>query len=286
MIVFTKTTYKINMLTIGIIALCAVGCSDKKEPPAGIAPPVDKDGRHFLADKPLKLLSETTSKTLSLHEKSQEANKRYTEYKATYSAGALQIPVPPPDEMRKPISLEKATEGIPGNGPLTAVIQTTLGEIRCKLLEKESKEGVLYFVSLARGINRWWNGSVTEWSDAPFYRGLPVYMVKSGEFIMAGLPRDIAITNVAYKPPPPPIIPPERTVLSAYALALFTIRETNTFDTIFMITAIDRPTLPDVPYPIGTCEPYQVVQTISGQPTTSLGIPLDEITIQSISFVR
>jgi peptidyl-prolyl cis-trans isomerase A (cyclophilin A) len=55
------------------------------------------------------------------------------------------------DPMKGHFTLEQATKGLSGSGPLMAKIETTVGTINCELFDKQAPITVANFVGLARG---------------------------------------------------------------------------------------------------------------------------------------
>jgi peptidyl-prolyl cis-trans isomerase A (cyclophilin A) len=86
-----------------------------------------------------------------------------------------------------PITLEEATDGLDGDGPLTAEISTDLGAITCKLLPDVAPETVASFVGLARGKRALRDPKSGEWVKRPFFDGLlfhrvlPEFMIQGGD---------------------------------------------------------------------------------------------------------
>ncbi|MDX2021868.1 MAG: peptidylprolyl isomerase [Deltaproteobacteria bacterium] len=85
-------------------------------------------------------------------------------------------------------TLEEATAGLEGQGPLTAVLDTSKGQLDCRLFEKESPITVANFVGLARGLRSFLNPRTHQWEKRPYYDGLlfhrviPGFMVQTGDF--------------------------------------------------------------------------------------------------------
>src|SRR5262245_29035579 len=59
------------------------------------------------------------------------------------------------DPAKGNFTLEEATKGLAGTGPLTAKIETTLGVFTCELYDKQAPMTVANFVGLARGVRPW-----------------------------------------------------------------------------------------------------------------------------------
>ena len=56
------------------------------------------------------------------------------------------------DPAKGHFTLEEATKGLPGSGPLVAKIETTQGTFTCELFDKQAPITVANFVGLARGL--------------------------------------------------------------------------------------------------------------------------------------
>jgi peptidyl-prolyl cis-trans isomerase A (cyclophilin A) len=93
---------------------------------------------------------------------------------------------PPDDPAAGQFSIEDATAGLAGTGPLEATIETDLGTLSCKLYEKEAPITVANFVGLARGVRPWKKGG--EWVKTPLYDGTVFHRVVKGFMIQGGDP--------------------------------------------------------------------------------------------------
>ncbi len=93
---------------------------------------------------------------------------------------------PPDDPTGGQFSLDDATAGLAGTGPLRALIQTDLGALDCELYEKDAPITVANFVGLARGTRPWKKGG--EWVKTPLYDGTVFHRVVKGFMIQGGDP--------------------------------------------------------------------------------------------------
>jgi peptidyl-prolyl cis-trans isomerase A (cyclophilin A) len=72
-------------------------------------------------------------------------------------------------------------------GPLYAVFQTSMGDIKCRLFEAESPETVKNFVGLALGKKEWRLPGTEMWVKKPLYDGtifhrvIPEFMIQGGD---------------------------------------------------------------------------------------------------------
>jgi peptidyl-prolyl cis-trans isomerase A (cyclophilin A) len=98
-------------------------------------------------------------------------------------------------EVRPPTAddLARYTKDIPGNGPLMAKFETTMGTINCELLPDKAPMTVANFVGLATGKKAWQNPSSGSTEvGKPFYDGLtfhrviPAFMIQGGDPLGVG----------------------------------------------------------------------------------------------------
>jgi peptidyl-prolyl cis-trans isomerase A (cyclophilin A) len=98
---------------------------------------------------------------------------------------------PTSGDVRAPVAADLAeyTKDLPGNGPLTATIDTSLGGFHCELFADQAPMTVANFVGLATGKKPWRNprtGAVE--NGKPFYDGLTFHRVIPGFMIQVGDP--------------------------------------------------------------------------------------------------
>jgi peptidyl-prolyl cis-trans isomerase A (cyclophilin A) len=93
-----------------------------------------------------------------------------------------------PDPVTGEFTLEQATEGLTGTGPLKATIIVDLGRIECTLEAEKAPRTVANFVGLARGKRPWWDPYSGTWVHRPFYNGLVVHEVIPDSDIAFGSP--------------------------------------------------------------------------------------------------
>jgi peptidyl-prolyl cis-trans isomerase A (cyclophilin A) len=95
------------------------------------------------------------------------------------------------DEVRPPTAADLAeyTKDLPGDGPLTATIETNMGVFHCELYADKAPMTVANFVGLATGKKPWRNPRTGEvMKGKPFYDGLSVHRVAPGFVIQGGDP--------------------------------------------------------------------------------------------------
>jgi peptidyl-prolyl cis-trans isomerase A (cyclophilin A) len=83
--------------------------------------------------------------------------------------------------------LDGYVRDLPGAGPLTAAIETSMGTIRCTLLADQAPMTVANFVGLARGLKSWRHPGTGEVTRKPLYEGvvfhrvIPDFMIQGGD---------------------------------------------------------------------------------------------------------
>lgn len=104
-------------------------------------------------------------------------------------------------DVRAPVAADLAeyTKDLPGNGPLTATIDTSLGVFHCELFADKAPMTVANFVGLATGKKPWLNprtGAVE--NGKPFYDGLIFHRVIPGFMIQGGDPLGVGTGGPGY----------------------------------------------------------------------------------------
>ncbi len=103
------------------------------------------------------------------------------------------------DPAKGSFTLDEATKGITGSGPLTAKIETTLGTFTCELYDKQAPITVANFVGLARGLRPWKDPKTGQWVKKPYYDGLIFHRVIPGFMVQGGDPLGVGTGNPGYK---------------------------------------------------------------------------------------
>ena len=104
------------------------------------------------------------------------------------------------DPTKGTFTLEQATKGLSGSGPLTAKIETTLGTFTCELFDKQAPKTVANFVGLARGTRPWKDPKTGKWVEKkPLYDGLIFHRVIPGFMIQGGDPLGVGTGNPGYR---------------------------------------------------------------------------------------
>jgi peptidyl-prolyl cis-trans isomerase A (cyclophilin A) len=114
----------------------------------------------------------------------------------TFSVGARAAD---DDPAKGNFTLDDATKGLAGQGPLTAKIETTLGVFTCELYDKQAPMTVANFVGLARGVRPWKDPKTDQWVKKPLYDGLIFHRVIPGFMVQGGDPLGVGTGNPGYK---------------------------------------------------------------------------------------
>ncbi len=197
----------------------------------------------------------------------------------------VEIPVDSPDG-RDPtggkFSLDDATAGLEGSGPLMATITTSHGELRCRLYDDKAPVTVASFVGLARGTRPFRNLD-GRWVKKPFYDGTTFHRIIKGFMIQGGDPLGTGAGGPGYE-----IVDeiwPGATHDRAGLLCMAN-RGKNTNGSQFFITDAATRQL-DGNYTIfGECSPVSVVSDIARVPKGSDDRPISPVTIERIEISR
>ena len=112
--------------------------------------------------------------------------------------GAVTARAEDEDPAKGHFTLEEATKGLSGSGPLVAKLETSQGTLTCELYDKQTPITVANFVGLARGL-RPFRDKDGKWVKRPFYDGLIFHRVIPGFMIQGGDPLGSGIGNPGYK---------------------------------------------------------------------------------------
>lgn len=77
---------------------------------------------------------------------------------------------------------------VPGEGPLRALLRTSMGEVEVELFEREAPRTVANFVALASGAVEWKRPTGEKTRD-PLYKGLIFHRVLPGMLVQGGDPK-------------------------------------------------------------------------------------------------
>lgn len=201
------------------------------------------------------------------------------------SAPVAETPVDSPDGSDPTggrFSLDDATAGLEGSGPLTATITTSHGTMRCRLYDDKAPVTVASFVGLARGTRPFRNLD-GRWVKKPFYDGTTFHRVIKGFMIQGGDPLGTGAGGPGYELVDE--IWPGATHDRAGLLCMAN-RGKNTNGSQFFITDAATRQL-DGNYTIfGECSPVSVVSDIARVPKGSDDRPTSPVTIERIEISR
>jgi len=193
------------------------------------------------------------------------------------------------DPLAGKFPIDEATRGVPGQGTLTAVIETSMGSFTCELFEKDAPNTVANFVGLARGLRPFRDPTSGEWKKKPFYDGLIFHRVIPGFMIQGGDVTGRGNGNVGYS------ILDEKNAphsFSAGGMMAMANRGPNTGDSQFFITEGPTPALDDGGgagghYQIfGQCKEIQLVKSIARVPRDGMDRPMQDVRIKRVVIER
>jgi peptidyl-prolyl cis-trans isomerase A (cyclophilin A) len=275
------------VLLPALLAALAWACSEPEGQSKIVSGPLPEapqaeDGRHFLAEQPLKTFDKKRSDLWKDMEAIGRARQRQKDYRDKHS-----VVVDPtvPDPLRgQPLSLAGAVEGITGKGALRAEIVTTSGSISCELLADRQERGVAHFVGLARGTRPWWDAALGRWQAESFYRNLPIYRIDPGRAVFSGCPMGVGFAEVGFRTP---AVPEDITVQAEpLTLGVLVSKKTKTMGPQFVVTGGQRGEL-DVPFvPIGSCRPGDELDRLLREPVAEEGLPVRELVLVRIDILR
>lgn len=181
-------------------------------------------------------------------------------------------------------ALQRYTEGIEGEGFLTATLHTSAGDIQCRLFEDEAPLTVANFVGLARGLKAWTDPQTQEpVSGKPFYDGLIFHRTIPNFMIQAGDPTGTGNGGPGYQ------LPDEISEELSHdrpGILSMANRGPATGGSQFFITESAIPAADDRHAIFGACENLDVIRVIARSPTDTQSRPLEPPSIKSISFAR
>jgi peptidyl-prolyl cis-trans isomerase A (cyclophilin A) len=186
-----------------------------------------------------------------------------------------------PDPLHGRFTLEQASAGLAGTGPLVATIETRLGNFSCELLSREAPVTVANFVGLARGSRDFWDPTAGRWVRRPFYDGsifhrvIPDFMIQGGDILRSGMGGpgfEFADENVQGH--------------NAPGLLCMANHGPNTNGGQFFITEVAKPHL-DGSYSIfGRCTPTELVARITAVESDRGNMPIEAIVIDHVRITR
>ncbi len=177
-------------------------------------------------------------------------------------AAPPEAPVSGDDPVHGKFTLDDATAGLAGKGPMVAELETDLGKLDCDLYDDKAPITVANFVGLARGL-RPFKAPDGKWTKKPAYDGTTFHRVVKGFMIQGGDPSGTGAGEPGY------VIPDEVWPGSAHdqrGLLCMANRGPNTNGQQFFIMDAAARHL-DGGYTIfGKCGPDAVIEKLASVP--------------------
>lgn len=190
---------------------------------------------------------------------------------------------PGPDPMSGSFTLAQATAGLAPSGPLVAIIKTSKGDLRCKLLDEKAPIAVANFVGLARGTRPFKDKN--QWVTRHAYDGTTFHRVIKGFMVQGGDPQGTGRGEPGYTFKDE-LWSGNGSKHDRAGLLCMANRGPDTNGMQFFITDAPAPHL-DRSYTIfGECTPLPVVHAIANAPTDPGDKPQQDITIDKVEITR
>jgi peptidyl-prolyl cis-trans isomerase A (cyclophilin A) len=189
------------------------------------------------------------------------------------------------DPAKGQFTLEQATKGLSGSGPLTAKIETTQGTINCELFDKQAPVTVANFVGLARGLRPFKDPKTGKWDKKPYYDGLTFHRVIPGFMIQGGDPEGSGKGGPGYEFQDE--FAPDLKFDKAGQLAMAN-KGPRTNGSQFFITDEGKPPayLTGRHTIFGQCEPVSVISKITGVAVGAQNRPQTEVVMKKVTISR
>lgn len=192
-------------------------------------------------------------------------------------------PEAPPALEIKPLPAAAPPRDPPASkGELVATIETSLGELTCRLFEEKAPQTVSNFVGLATGTREWKNPASGKWVNEPAYDGTTFHRIIRGFMIQGGDRKGDGTGEPGY------VIPDEIWPGAKHdrpGLLCMANRGPNTNGAQFFITDAAVAHL-DGNYTIfGECEPVDVVHRIASVPVRG-SAPEQPVVIEHVRIAR
>lgn len=180
------------------------------------------------------------------------------------------------------LSLADALKDVPGEGPLVAVVTTTLGEFTCELFPDKAPLAVANFVGLALGLRGFREVATDRWVKRPFYDGLTFYRVVPRQAIEGGCPRGDGTGDPGYSFDDEFDVGLRHDRPGRLSMAN---DGPNSNGSRFRVTDGPAPWLDDHATLFGQCGPAEVVRDIARAPASG-GKPSPVVLIRSVRIRR
>jgi len=179
--------------------------------------------------------------------------------------------------------LKLYTSDLPGNGPLKAAIETSMGTFDCDLYGDKAPATVANFVGLARGLKAFFNPRTNKVDKKPFFDGIVFHRVIPNFMIQTGDPIGIGKGGPGYTFKDE--FHQELKHDSGGILSMAN-RGPGTNGSQFFITEKPTPHLDNRHSVFGKCSPVELVKKIARVPTEGKNRPVEMIYIKGITFSR
>ena len=185
------------------------------------------------------------------------------------------------------ITVEEATKGLKGAGPLMAKIELEqggkpLGTFTCELFDKQAPKTVANFVGLARGTRPSWDEAKKEWSKKSFYDGLVFHRVIPDFMIQGGDPLGTGTGNPGYRFEDEIV---ETLKMDKPAVLAMANAGPGTNGSQFFITEKATPWLNGKHTVFGQCEPAELVGKVARLPSER-SRPTTPIVMKKVTISR
>ncbi|HET6585291.1 MAG TPA: peptidylprolyl isomerase [Nannocystaceae bacterium] len=171
----------------------------------------------------------------------------------------------------------------PKNGTLSAVIHTTMGDIVCKLYEKEAPLTVASFVGLARGTRPSYDKKGDVWEKKKFFEGIVFHRVIDGFMIQTGDPTGSGTGGSGYV-----IVDEIDKGLKHNTPGLLSManRGPNTGNSQFFVTVAKTPHLDGKHAIFGKCDTKVAIEISKVKTNPANDRPYEPVSIKSIDISR
>jgi peptidyl-prolyl cis-trans isomerase A (cyclophilin A) len=186
------------------------------------------------------------------------------------------------------ISLEDATKGLKGTGPLTAKIDIeqagkSLGSFSCELFDKQAPKTVANFVGLARGVRPWKDPKTGDWIKKPMYDGTIFHRVIPEFMIQGGDPKGNGTGDPGYEFGDEFV---DGLQMDKGGILAMANRGPGTNGSQFFITEKATPWLTGKHTIFGQCQPLELEMKIARVPTGPRNVPNEPVTIKKVTIAR
>lgn len=171
-----------------------------------------------------------------------------------------------------------------GSGKLIALIQTSMGPLRCQLYEDKAPLTVANFVGLARGLKAWTHPQTNQAQvGKPLYDGLIFHRVIPDFMLQGGDPLGLGMGGPGYQIPDEfgPGLKHDKGGLLSMANA-----GPNTGGSQFFVTEVATPWLDGKHAIFGECDNLDLIKKIARVDRDAMDRPASPVRIEKISISR